>query len=167
MCTLPREGKGKEPCIADKDTLDCELCNSFTPEQRAQISTPSYKIRKEKREAKRQDQPHPTEDVSLVDPSTVAVIGVVGNASSDKSPAPPEKKSKKEKAPVKPKKDKASTSTSSDRITELDKKWSERFNKLEALLLAKSLQPTFSSEVKVTPSLESLEMLSRDALLRL
>ena len=123
------KGKGKEPCIADKDTVDCEFCNSFTPEQRAQISTPSYKIKKEKREAKRQEQPHPTEDISLVDPSTVAVIGVVDDASSEKSPAPPEKKSKKEKAPVKSKKDKASTSTLSDRIAELDQKWSERFNR--------------------------------------
>ena len=46
------KGKGKEPCIADKDMVDCEFCNLLTPEQRAQISTPSYKIKKEKREAK-------------------------------------------------------------------------------------------------------------------
>ena len=47
-------GKGEEPCISNKDTADCSLCNAFTPEQRAQISTPSYKI-KEKREAKHLD----------------------------------------------------------------------------------------------------------------
>ena len=152
FCARCREkGKGKEPCIADKDTVDCEFCNLLTPEQRAQISTPSYKIKKEKREAKRVDHPNPTEDSSLVDPSTVSVIGVVGAASSEKSPVPPEKKTNKDKAPVKAKKDKASTSAA-DRFSELDQTWSEHFNRLEALLLSKSLQPTFSSEVRVNPS---------------
>ena len=88
-----------------------------------------------------------------MDPSTVAVIGVVDNASSEKSPTvPPEKKTKKDKASTKAKKDKPSTSTCDDRISELDQKWSEHFNRLEALLLSKSLQPIFSSEVRVTPS---------------
>ena len=87
-----------------------------------------------------------------MDPSSVSVIGAVGDASVGKSPAnPPEKKTKKEKQPVKPKKEKP-TSSSVDRIAQLDQKWSERFNRLEVLLLSKSLQPTFSSEVRVTPS---------------
>ena len=62
-------------------------------------------------------------------------------------------KSKKEKAPVKPNNDKA----------ELDQKWSERCNRLEALLLSKSLQPTFSSEVEVTPSHSPPVNVPRDA----
>ena len=66
--------------------------------------------------------------------------------------SPTEKKLKKDEAPTKAKKEKASTSISVDRISELDQKWSERFNRLEALLLSKSLQPTFSSEVRVNPS---------------
>ena len=153
FCARCREkGKGMEPCISD-ETSDCHLCNLFTPEQRAQISTPSYKLKKEKREAERLDSSTPANESSLVDPSTVSVIGVVGDAKPDKSPVlPPEKKLKKDKAPTKAKKDKASTSTSVDRISELDQKWSERFNRLEALLLSKSLQPTFSSEVRVNPS---------------
>ena len=53
FCARCREkGKGEEPCIANKNPSDCSFCNAFTPEQRAQISTPSYKIKKEKREAK-------------------------------------------------------------------------------------------------------------------
>ena len=113
FCARCREkGKGQEPCIANKETSDCKFCNLFTPEQRAQISTPSYKLKKEKREAKRLDNPTPTEEVSLVDPTTVSVIGVVDNASSEKSPAvPPEKKTKKDKAPAKIKKEKPSAST--------------------------------------------------------
>ena len=96
FCAHCREkGKGEEPCIANKDTADCTLCNSFTPEQRAQISTPSYKIKKEKREAKHVDNTQPTDE--LVDPSSVSIIGVVSGPSADKSPAPPEKKPKKDK----------------------------------------------------------------------
>ena len=37
------------------------------------------------------------------------------------------------------------------KLAELDNKWSERFNRLEALLLSKTLQPTFSSDVRVSP----------------
>ena len=48
------------------------------------------------------------------------------------------------------------------RFSELDQKWSERFNRLEALLLSKSLQPTFSSEVRVTPSHSPPVNVSRD-----
>ena len=61
FCARCREkGKGEEACIANKDTTDCKFCNLFTPEQWAQISTPSYKIKKEKREAKHVDNPTPT-----------------------------------------------------------------------------------------------------------
>ena len=91
FCARCREkGKGEEPCIANKDTTDCKFCNLFTPEQRAQISTPSYKIKKEKQEAKRVDNPTPTEDIALVDPVNVSVIGAVGgpvaNVSKDSEP---------------------------------------------------------------------------------
>ena len=98
-----------------------------------------------------------------MDPSSVSVIGAVGDASVDKSPAiPREKKTKKEKQLVKPKKEKPSTSSSVDRIAQLDQKWSELFNRLEALLLLKSLQPTFSSEVRVTPSHSPPTNVARD-----
>ena len=121
---------------------------ALTPEQRAQISTPSYKLKKEKREAKR------AESSKLVDPSTVLVIGVVGQQETVKSPssssAPPEKKSKKEKLPSKAKKSTESSSTDT-KIAELGQKWSDQFNRLEALLLARTLQPVSSSDVKVTP----------------
>ena len=34
----------------------------------------------------------------------------------------------------------------------MDSKWSERFNRLEALILSKNFEPTFSANVKVTPT---------------
>ena len=153
FCARCRDkGKGEEPCVADKDTSDCSLCNSLTPEQRIQLATPSYKIKKEKREAKRAESSNPTTEDTLVDPSSVEVIGVVGDSqSSQVDSAPPEKKTKKDKLPSKSKKPVESSSTDS-KISELDQKWSERFNRIEALLLSKSLQPSFTSEVRVSPA---------------
>ena len=149
FCARCREkGKGEEPCIANKDTADCTLCNSFTTEQCAQISTPSYKIKKEKRDAKRVDNTQPTDE--LVDPSRVSVIGVVSGPSADKSPAPPEKKPKKDKPPTKSKKS-APSSATEDKFSALEDKWADCFNRLEALLLARSIEPTFSSDVRVVP----------------
>ena len=81
----------------------------------------------------------------------MSVIGVVGEKLDQKSPAlPPEKKPKKDKASVKAKKSVDSSATDS-KISELDSKWSERFNRLGALIMSKSIQPTFSSDVRVTP----------------
>ena len=152
FCTHCREkGKGEEPCITNKDTTECKFCNLFSPEQRAQLATPSYKLKKEKRDAKRVDNPTPTEDIALVDPASVSVIGAVGGAVSSQSPSvPPEKKTKKDKPPSTKSKKSASSSTD-DRFSELDAKWSELFNRLEALLLARSLEPSFSADVRVTP----------------
>ena len=106
FCAHCREKrKGEEPCIANKDTSDCKFCNLFTPEKRAQISTPSYKLKKERREAKRLDNTTLMEDSTLVDPASVSVIEVVGESSTTQSPSlPPEKKAKKEKPPTKSKK---------------------------------------------------------------
>ena len=96
------------------------------------------------------DSTQPTEE--LVDPSSVSVIGFVGETASSKSPVPPEKKPKKDKPPTKVKKSTTATSSSvDDKFSALDDKWSERFNRLEALLLAKSMEPTFSADVRVTP----------------
>ena len=56
--------------------------------------------------------------------------------------APPEKKCKKEKPSTsKSTKSARSKIDTDNRIQELDQKWSERFNRLEALLLARSMEP--------------------------
>ena len=91
------KGKGKEPCVSDPQTSDCQICNSLTSEQLQQLSTPSYKIKKEKREAKLSDATPSQDSEQLVDPSSVSVIGVVDRQGSVKSPAPvppPDKKPK-------------------------------------------------------------------------
>ena len=91
----------------------------------------------------------------------MSVIGAVDKQGSVKSPVfaePPDKTpkkdtknvTKKEKSPSK-KASKPPCQTSTDsRIAELDNKWSERFSRLEALILAKNFESTFSANVKVT-----------------
>ena len=39
--------KGRDPCVEKPDS-DCQICEVFTPEQLLQLSTPSYKVKKEK-----------------------------------------------------------------------------------------------------------------------
>ena len=152
------KGKGKEPCVSDPQTSDCQICNSLTSEQLQQLSTPSYKIKKEKREAKLSDSSPSQDSEQLVDPSSVSVIGVVDGHGSVKSPAlvpPPDKKPKKDNKNSKKEKSsstKMSKHSTDEKFAEMDSKWSERFSRLEALIMAKSFEPTFSSKVKVTPT---------------
>ena len=69
---------------------------------------------------------------TLVDPTRVSVIRAVDGQHTGLSAQPAEKKKKVE--------DKKPTSVSTDhRFEGLDKSWSEWFNQLETLLLAKSL----------------------------
>ena len=161
-CARCREkGKGADTCIKEPQSDNCQICNAFSEEQHQQLATPSYRLKKEKPEAKKIIPTPPQESEELVDPANVAVIGAVDNQGTVKSPTPappPEKKSKKDsKKDTKKEKSppaKASTSssqTSADtKIAELDVKWSERFNRLEALILSKNFEPTFSANVKVT-----------------
>ena len=115
--------------------------------------------RRKKTEAKHLDSTTPTEDSSLMDPASVSVIGVVVEISSTQSPAlPPDK----DKATFKTKKPVEFTSSTDSNITELDQKWSDWFNRLEALIMTKSFQPTFSSDVRVTPSHSPQANVARD-----
>ena len=83
------------------------------------------------------------------------MIGAVDDQDTVKSPttvAPSEKKSKKdEPSTSKSTKPVRSKSDTDNKIAKLDQKFSDRFNHLEALLLARSFEPT-SSNVKVTPT---------------
>ena len=146
-----------------------------------QLSTPSYRLKKEKRDLKKSSDPPPPppppkqdpSSSSLIDPSSVTVVGAVdgqeilqspGSGSGKKKKTNPAEKGKssssKDKAasaekPSKSLSSKTHRSSPDTKIEELDQKWSERFNRLEALLLAKSLdrqEPTFSSSIKVAPA---------------
>ena len=167
FCARCREkGKGTDPCINHND---CQACNSLTEEQRVQLSTPSYRLKKEKHDLKKSsDTPIKESDSStLIDPSSVMVVGAVNGQGMTQSPGSglstkkkkstsTEKKvstSKHTKSSEKPVKSPTPHRSSADARIELDQKWSDRFNRLEAILLAKTVdkEPTFST-VKVAPT---------------
>ena len=172
VCARCRDKKkGKDPCV-EKPGADCHICNALTPEQLARLSTPTYKNKKEKREQKSSTPAkNPSDDTlspTLVDPSLVTVMGVVDGQSasglSDLSEKSAEKKKTKEdkkvssSKPVKPDKPvksshRPSADSTDQKLEVMEQRWSDRFNRLEALLLAKTLdpEPTFST-VKVTPT---------------
>ena len=176
MHAVATRKKGKDPCV-EKPNVECQLCKALTPEQAAQLATPSYKLKKEKRD-KAESTPSKKDSSSsmlvtlsptLVDPARVSVIRAVDGQDTGLSAQPAEKKKKVEekKKSVKPK---PSTSTAAavstdQKFQELDQKWSDRFNRLEALLLAKTLdrpqqEPTFST-VKVVPTHSPLANVTR------
>ena len=172
-CARCREKKkDQDPCV-EKPGTACSLCTSLTPDQLTQLSTPTYKMEKEKRELKsstlaKNPPSDSTLSPTLVDPSLVTVMGVVDGQSTSGSPGLSEKATEKKKKkedkkvasskPVKPDKSVKSSHRSSGESTDqklevMEQKWSDCFNRLEALLLAKTLnrEPTFSA-VKVTPT---------------
>ena len=145
--------KGKDPCV-EKPESDFQHCKVVTPEKLAQLSTPSYKLKKEKRDKSDttpSKNPSSTSSTSvvlsptLVDLARVSVIRAVDGQDTGLSAQPAEKKNKVEEK-KKSVKSKSASSTSrpaavstDQRFKELDQKWSDRFNWLGALLLAKTL----------------------------
>ena len=96
VCARCRDKKkGSDPCTKTPPE-DCQHCDALTPDQRAQIATPSYKLKKEKKDAKStpvKDSDNPT----LVDPALVSVLGAVDNQNTpgvSASSEPVEKKKK-------------------------------------------------------------------------
>ena len=152
-----KKGKGTDDCVKNLNTSDCKICNAFSEEQCLQLATPSYRIKKEKREAKKLEATPSKDNENLIDPASVSVIGPVEKSitSNPVEAPPPDKKAKKDSKKV-GKKDKSPTATVSkppssftdDKIADLDSKWAERFNRLEALILTKSFEPQFSANVK-------------------
>ena len=62
FCARCREkGKGTDDCVKNPQSSDCNICNAFSEEQSLQLATPSYRIKKEKREAKKLEAT-PTKD---------------------------------------------------------------------------------------------------------
>ena len=96
FCARCREkGKGTDDCVKNPQSSDCKICNALSEEQRLQLATPSYRIKKEKREAKKLEATPAKDSEELIDPSSVSVIGPIEKPSTSKSPVeapPPERK---------------------------------------------------------------------------
>ena len=131
-CARCREkGVGDNPCVLKRD---CSICKAFTPEKILQLATPTYRERKNK-EKNVSASPTPT----LVDPSHVSVLGRVdGEKTIKKSETPAGKKKCIDESPKPSNKKKYSSKPRSVELRDLDEKWSERFSRLEAMLLSKA-----------------------------
>ena len=116
---------------------DYTLRNTLNSNQKARLTTPSYKLKKEK-ESDEKDIGN--DSLPLIDQDHVTVLGAVNPKSPEK--VIKEKQNTKMSAPAKSSVDKD--------LKPLDAKCSERFLRLEAMLMANILgtEPT----VKVTPT---------------
>ena len=78
FCARCRDkGKGTDPYVANND---CFFCNVMTGDQHAQLSTPSYKLKKEKRDLKEKSDKSDSycgHHFSPHGPALVSVVGVV------------------------------------------------------------------------------------------
>ena len=98
VCARCRDKKkGSDPCIGTPPA-SCSHCDALTAEQKAQLSTPSYKLKKEKKEAKSSTPAKASDTLSptLVDPALVSVVGVVDGQTTSGLIGPAEKKKKTE-----------------------------------------------------------------------
>ena len=140
------KGVGDDPCVKK---LDCQICKSFTPAQIHQLATPTYKERKERSEQKRVEGNASTTP-TLVDPSDVTLLGRVSCDKSSPVDSTPKKKKCSDGSPRSSKRKHSSKPTSDD-LKSLDDKWSERFSRLEAMLINQSfavpVRPVTSASV--------------------
>ena len=181
VCARCRDKKkGEDPCVADKL---CPHCDLLTEDEKLRLATPAYQKKKEKRElkAKAEESNSTLVDPSLVsviglakhnggksseEVSTTPVGAktkkmdknsgtVVSTPGSAKTKRMPDNKESKEKSSKKRHSSPAKFSkvSTDSKLEAMDVKWSERFSRLEAMLLSKSLsqpEPPFQP-VKMTP----------------
>ena len=128
------KGVGDDPCVKK---LDCQICKAFTPAQIQQLATPTYKARKERSEQKKTGDVEGTTS-TLVDPTTVTVLGQVSSEKTSSAESTPKHKKKRSDSSPRSSKRKHSSKPTTDDLKSLDDKWSERFSRVEAMLLNQS-----------------------------
>ena len=134
-CARCREkGVGDDPCVKKQD---CQICKVFTPSQILQLATLTYKARKECGEQKKSEGSSDATP-ALVDPSDVTLFGRVSTDKPSSVESTPKQKKKRSDGSPRSSKHKHSSKPTSDDLKSLDDKWSERFSRLEAMLLNQS-----------------------------
>ena len=128
------KGVHDDPCVKKQE---CKICQAFTPVPLKQLSTPTYQSRKEREFKKSSSDSPDSATPTLVDPADVSVLGRVHKESDGSSPASKKKRADPSPTPKASSKKKSSSSKSrSNDIKDLDEKWSERFARLEAMLVS-------------------------------
>ena len=144
------KGLGDDPCVLKKE---CVICKGFTPEQTLQLTTPTYRGRKEK---KMTSNSTASSTPTLVDPAHVSVLGKVEKVKAVQSTHTKKTKRSESPKPSASKKRSSSSRPSTEDLKQLDDKWAERFSRLEAMLLAKTftvpVEPVVKPASDVTPT---------------
>ena len=63
---------------------ECPLCNTLTTDQKAQLATPSYKLKTEKRLIRKNFGEESEDSSTLIDPDHVSNLGAVNPKSPEK-----------------------------------------------------------------------------------
>ena len=100
-------------------------------------SPPTYKARKECGEQKKSEA-NSDATPTLVDPSEVTLLGRVSADKLSSGESTPKQKKKRSNGSPKSSRRRHSSKPTSDDLKSLDDKWSERFSRLEAMLLSQS-----------------------------
>ena len=103
-----------------------------------QLASPTYKSRKEHGELKKATETTSSATPTLVDPSDVTLLGRLHSDKPSSVESTPIKKKRCSEGSPKSSKRKHSSKPTSEDLKSLVDKWSERFSRLEALLLSKS-----------------------------
>ena len=128
---------GEDNCVKDKP---CKICDGFTPAQKEMLSTPSYKIRRDKKAG------------LLVSPKEVTVLQPVegmDNEPTFQSPSGQQAQSSVNPPATPPSSSQQpATFVTSDQLAAIADKWSEQFARMEALLSRGNVFSTPVSSVK-------------------
>ena len=119
-CARRHKGQGSDPYVMKQE---CTFCNVLTTDQKAQLATPSYKLKKDKKADKKDSGNYSS---SLIDPDHVSVLGGCERESPEKV--------------VKEKQNTRNPLPSSPLLKALNAKWSDRFSQIEVMLVAKILE---------------------------
>ena len=113
---------GNDPFVTKKN---CDFCNSLTTALKSQQANPTYK---------------PCKDKKMATAQLAEILGDVSASLSDQKVVTDKRKATLTKESTK-KSSKLSSFAASEEIKALDKKWLERFSRLEAMIIASTLQP--------------------------
>ena len=137
---------GEDNCVKDKP---CKICDGFTPAQKEMLSTPIYKIRRDKKAG------------LLVSPKEVTVLQPVESMDSEptfQSPSGQQAQSSVNPPATPPSSSQQPASfVTSDQLAAIADKWSEQFARMEALL---SRGNVFSTPVSSVKSVHTQNLIS-------
>ena len=124
---------GEDDCVKDKP---CKVCDRFSDIQKEMLTTPLYKIRKDKKAG------------LLVSPKEVTVLQPVDNEPTFQSPSGQSTQPSAHSSSTPPSASQSASFVTADQLAAISDKWAEQFARMEALLSRGNVFSTPVSAVK-------------------